>query len=80
MITHNPPTAEQIQAARESANLSQVELAGKLLGYSDADIRKARKLKALARTVHRWETGGASPDRDNTNRLHALLGFTESSE
>lgn len=71
----NPPTPEQIKAARQSANLSQLELAAHLIDATPEQLELIRDWYNALRSVRYWESGTHTPDRDNTKRLRRTLNL-----
>lgn len=77
MIDHNPPTAAAIKTARESANLTQLELAGRLIDATPEEIERFRQLTHTLYALRNWEAGRNTPDKRNTQRLRRTLTLPE---
>lgn len=69
----DPLTPDQIQQARQSAGLTQPQLAAALIGATPAELARFRQFQQALFQVRRWEQGANTPDRRNTQQLRRIL-------
>ena len=73
----NTLTPTTISAHRKRLGLTQLQLAGKLIGATDAEIERARAIQSSLTLVRYWEHGTHEPGPDNTAKLHAIFSEKE---
>ena len=69
----NPPTPDELKTQRLDLNLTQEDLAGRMLNLTPDQLATCKLWLIDLRNVRHWENGRRTPDRHNTARVrHAL--------
>ena len=77
MPRSQPPTPDQIKAARDRLDLTQANLAAALIDATPEEVDRFNQFLTKLNAVRNWEAGRQTPDHFNTPKLRRILHITD---